>query len=629
MRVKALMNLRNVILLLFLYLPFSFSIADTSSADLFGGFGMSDDANNILEPDKAFAFNYKIVDGSTVIARWNIADGYYLYRDRFKFNIKESSVTIGNVAFPKGKNKHDEYFGEMEVYFKNVDATISLQRTNLASETITLTVEYQGCKENSICYAPMSKTVELSLPSANQTATATTTEPVVISEQDSIAQTLSENNLPVIVLTFFGFGLLLAFTPCVFPMIPILSSIIVGQGKTLSTARAFVLSLTYVLAMAFTYTIAGIIAGWWGYNLQAAFQEPWLLISFSAVFVFLALSMFGFYELQLPSALQSKLNELSNKQQGGSIIGVAIMGLLSALIVGPCVAPPLAGALIYISQTKDAMLGGLALFAMSMGMGVPLIAIGTSAGKWLPKAGAWMNVVKTAFGVMLLGLAIWILERILSPGISMALWATLFIMTSVYLGTLQALPVDASGWKKLGKGLGIIFLIYGVMLLIGAATGARDIFYPLEKISLNGSVQQQTIHVGFKKIKGLDEFKTEMENAKTQGKPVMIDFYADWCVDCVKLERTTFANPEIVSYLERAVVLQTDVTPNDDQDKELMKHLGIIGPPAILFFDKNGDELKQYRLVGYSPPDKFMNHIRNALNPEKSVDSRKPAQSFD
>lgn len=606
------MNLRNLIVLLFLYLPFSFSMADTSSSSLFDDFGLGDDANEFLEPDKAFAFSAEVIDANTIITRWEIADGYYLYRERFKFNIENDNVTLGNIVFPEGKKKHDQYFGEMEVYFHSTEANISLQRKNTSPEKIILTVEYQGCKEGSICYAPMRKTVELSLPSTTQTS-ALTSEPIIISEQDSIARTLSEDSLVIILLTFFGFGLLLSFTPCVFPMIPILSSIIVGQGETLSTRRAFILSLAYVLAMALTYTIAGIIAGWSGHNLQAAFQEPWLLISFSAVFVLLALSMFGFYELQLPASLQSKIHDFSNKQKGGSIFGVAIMGFLSALIVGPCVAPPLAGALIYISQTKDAMLGGLALFAMSIGMGTPLIAIGTSAGKWLPKAGEWMNVVKAVFGVLLLGLAIWILERILSPGISMALWAILFIVASVYMGTLQTLPATATGWQKLGKGLGIILLLYGIMLLIGAATGARDMFHPLERVSIGETTQQKLAHVEFKQIKGLNEFNNEIEKAKAQGKPVMIDFYADWCVDCIKLERTTFTNPEIVDYLERAIVLQSDVTPNDELDKELMKHLGIIGPPAILFFGPDGNELKQYRLVGYSPPDKFMNHIKNAL----------------
>ncbi|MDH5435271.1 MAG: protein-disulfide reductase DsbD [Gammaproteobacteria bacterium] len=604
------MNVRNLIFLLFLCLPFSFSAADTASSGLFDSLGFGDDANEFLEPDKAFVFSSEVVNGNTIIARWDIADGYYLYRERFKFSIENSDVTLGTIVFPKGKIKHDESFGEMEVYFHDVEATISLHRKNLSPEKITFTVNYQGCKDGSICYAPMSKTIELSLPATTQTS-AMTDEPVVMSEQDSIARALSDDNLFIVLLTFFGFGLLLSFTPCVFPMIPILSSIIVGQGDSLSTHRAFVLSLTYVLAMALTYTSAGIIAGWSGHNLQAAFQEPWLLISFSSVFVLLALSMFGFYDLQLPSALQSKLNELSNRQQGGSIFGVAIMGFLSALIVGPCVAPPLAGALIYISQTRDAMLGGLALFAMSMGMGTPLIAIGTSAGKWLPKAGAWMNIVKAVFGVMLLGLAIWMLERILSPDISMALWAILFIVTSVFMGTLQSMTATATSLQKLGKGLGIILLIYGVMLLIGSATGARDMFHPLERISFSETGQQKQFGVKFKHIKGLDEFKNELNNAK--GKPVMIDFYADWCVDCVKLERTTFTNPEIVNYLQRAVVLQSDVTSNDDLDKALMKHFGIIGPPAILFFDAEGNELKQYRLVGYSSPDKFLNHIRNAL----------------
>ena len=617
------MKFRNALLSLMLMLmPFTQGVADSGQSggfNLFNDLGSSDEANEFLEPDKAFTFSAEVVDGNTIHARWDIADGYYLYRERFKFRIESGDVTLGNIVFPKGKIKIDESFGaprEMEVYFNEIIAVISLQRKNTSPENILLRVDYQGCKDGSICYAPMNKTIELSLPVSTTGGTATplsTQELEVISEQDSIARTLSEKNLPVILLTFFGFGLLLAFTPCVFPMIPILSSIIVGQGKTLSTHRAFVLSLSYVLAMASTYTIAGIIAGYAGYNLQAAFQEPWLLISFSIIFVVLALSMFGFFTIQLPSALQSKLHDMSHRQQGGSVVGVAIMGFLSALIVGPCVAPPLAGALIYISQTKDAMLGGLALFAMSMGMGAPLIAIGTSAGKWLPKAGAWMDNVKIIFGVLLLGLAIWILERLLSPGISMALWSVLFIVTSIYMGTLQTLSAEASGWKKLSKGLGIVFLVYGIMLMIGSATGARDMFHPLERFSISGSAQQKLAHLNFKRVKGLEEFQQAIEDAKTQNKPVMIDFYADWCVDCIKLENTTFSEPQVVQYLERAVVLQSDVTPNDDQDKALMKHLGIIGPPAILFFGPDGMERKQYRLVGYSSPEKFMNHIRDAL----------------
>jgi thiol:disulfide interchange protein DsbD len=400
----------------------------------------------------------------------------------------------------------------VEVYHDRVDLTLPLVRQTAAATEIELVAKYQGCAERGICYPPQTKRVRLSLPDATgATATAAPALPAAsppvasppgivaaepVSEQDRIAAVLAGGSLWAVVALFFGFGLLLAFTPCVFPMIPILSGIIAGQGSRITTRRAFVLSLVYVLAMALTYAVAGVLAGLFGANIQAAFQDPWILSAFALVFVALALSMFGFYELQLPSALQSRLAELSNRQEGGTLIGVAIMGLLSALIVGPCVAPPLAGALIFIGQTGDALLGGVALFFLSLGMGAPLIAIGTSAGKLLPRAGAWMDAVKAAFGVALLAVAILLLERILPAALSMLLWGLLLICSAVYLGALSQLPATAGGWDRLWKGLGVAMLIYGALMLAGAAAGGKDTLQPLRGIAGLGRGRDRCSELG-------------------------------------------------------------------------------------------------------------------------------------
>ena len=398
-------------------------------------------------------------------------------------------------------------------------------------------------------------------------------------------------------------------------MIPILSGIIIGQGDKISTRSAFTLSVIYVLAMAVTYTVAGVAAGVFGENIQAAFQNPWILGSFAAVFVLLSLSMFGFYELQMPSAIQSKLTEYSNKQQGGTYVGVAIMGFLSALIVGPCVAAPLAGALIYIGQTGDAVLGGLALFALSMGMGAPLIAIGTSAGKLLPRAGGWMDVIKAIFGVMLLGVAIWMLERIIPATVGILLWAILFIVSSIYMGALEGLKAESTGWNRLWKGLGLILFAYGMLLLVGASAGSKDMFQPLKGLAMaSGYSAQNQQHLQFTQIKGLAGLNQQLAMAEKQQKPVMLDFYADWCVSCKEMEKYTFNDPTVQANLKNTLLLQADVTDNDELDKELYKHFGIIGPPAIIFYDPKGNEQKNYRVVGYMPAEKFGPHIQQALN---------------
>lgn len=416
-------------------------------------------------------------------------------------------------------------------------------------------------------------------------------------------------------LSFFGVGILLAFTPCVFPMVPILSSLIVGQRGEVTTRRAFSLSLVYVLAMAVTYTFAGVMAGLFGANLQAAFQNPWIIGSFSAVFVLLALAMFGFYNLQLPSALQTRLSELSNRQRGGTYIGAGVMGLLSALIVGPCMAAPLAGALIYIGQSGDAVLGGAALFAMSIGMGIPLLAVGASAGRWLPRVSGWMTTVKAVFGVLLLALAIWMLDRIVAPQVTMTLWGVLLIVTAVYMGALTGLMPEAAGWDKLRKGAGLVMLVYGGLLLVGAAGGGHDPLQPLNGVSFTAGSNAATAEAGlrFTRVKGVAELDRELRAAAAAGKTAMLDFYADWCVSCKEMERKTFSDPKVQAALANTVLLQADVTANDAADQALLKRYGLFGPPSILFFGEDGVERPPYRLVGFLDADDFLTHVGRAL----------------
>jgi thiol:disulfide interchange protein DsbD len=416
-------------------------------------------------------------------------------------------------------------------------------------------------------------------------------------------------------LSLFGIGLLLAFSPCVFPMIPILSSIIIGQGQAVTTRRAFTLSLVYVLAMALTYTAAGVIAGLFGENLQIAFQSPWIIISFSLIFVALALSMFGFYELQLPERLQSRLNEISNRQQNGKYLGVAVMGCLSALIVGPCVAAPLAGVLIYIGLSGDAWMGGFSLFMMSLGMGLPLLIIGTSAGKLLPRVGPWMTTVKAIFGVLLLGMTIWMLERILPGPVALLLWAALLVGSAVNMGALSRLEPEADGWQKLWKAAGLVMLIYGGTLIIGATSGNDDVFQPLKSLR-STSLANNANHASFEPVKGLTGLTSALNAATLRNQPVMLDFYADWCVECKKLEKATFADPAVVQALAGFRLLQTDVTANDAEDQALLKKYGLFGPPAILFFDNLGREISSRRLIGFLDADDFQNHIKS-IHPDR------------
>ena len=581
-------------------------------ADLLPSFGAQEE--DVLDPEVAFRMTADAIDGNTVLARWEIAPKHYLYRDKFSFQLQDADgVTLGQPAIPAGEEKDDEFFGRIQVFHDGVEVRVPVVREHAAALPLRLVIGYQGCAEAGICYPPQKKTVSFELPAGTvggagplTTAAAVATEP--LSEQDSLAASLASGNTAMTVLTFFGLGLLLAFTPCVFPMIPILSSIIIGQGASITTRRAFTLSVVYVLAMALTYTVAGVIAGLFGANLQATFQNPWILGSFAAVFVALAFSMFGFFELQLPSSLQSRITEISNRQQGGNLTGVAVMGLLSALIVGPCVAPPLMGALIYIGQTGDAVLGGAALFALSLGMGAPLLAVGVSAGKFLPRAGGWMDTVKAVFGVLMLAVAVWMLERILPAAVVMVLWALLFIVPAVYMGALDPIA-GKGGWQKLWKGLGVVLLVYGALLLIGTASGGRDPLAPLDHLRFAGGAVQQP-HLQFKTIKSSADLDREL--AAAGGRPVMLDFYADWCISCKEFEKYTFSHPDVIAALQGAVLLQADVTANDDTDQALLRRFGLIGPPAILFFD-TGEERKNYRVVGFMKPEQFRPQVEAAF----------------
>ncbi len=588
-----------------------------------------------LEPEQAFRLS-SLIDGDTVRLHWDIAPHHYLYRDKLTIKAIEPQGAIGQPAIPAGEEKNDPFLGQVRIFHDTLDVSVQLQAIS-AGQTVKLSVTFQGCAEAGICYPPMEELVELTAGATGTPAPATApaaTEP--LSEQDVIAERLKSGNTWLAIGLFFLAGLGLALTPCVFPMIPILSGIIVGQGEQLSTHRAFMLSLVYVLAMAATYTVAGVLAGMFGSNLQAAFQNPWILGTFALVFVALALSMFGFFELQLPSSLQSKLAEISGKQRSGSYVGVIIMGLLSALIVGPCVAPPLAGALIYIGQTGDAVLGGAALFALSIGMGLPLIAVGTLGGKILPRAGAWMDTVKAVFGVLMLGVAIWLVSRVLPDPVTLFLWAMLLIVSGVYMGALEPLshpsyqtyhatreltghmePVgkERLGWQRLWKALGIILLAWGLLMLVGVATGQGSPMHPLKGLSVGGGTAQAAAPAGLSFQRVTDTASLDRALAEAAGRPVMLDFYADWCVSCKELEHNTFPDPAVQQAVAGAMLLQADVTRNSVDDKALLKRFGLIGPPAILFFGPDGEERRASRLVGYKGPAEFAAHASAALGP--------------
>ena len=603
--------------------------------------------DELLPAEEAFKVSLKNKDANTLLLTITPSANVYMYRDKIKATLLDGKgITIAGINLPPGEEKADPTFGTTQVYHQAVSAEIKLKREAGVAQKIALRIDYQGCNEKvGVCYPPLNKRFDVNLPSGpvtaavstsdnaqakaesaasaapNVMAAATETEatPAAAAAQDDssrVAELFKGSSFWVIIASFFGFGLLLAFTPCVFPMIPILSGIIAGQGQQITKSKGFVLSLAYVMGMAITYAIAGVVAGLSGALISTALQNPWVLGTFAMIFVALSFSMFGFYELQMPSFIQSRFTEASNKMKGGNLIGVFIMGMLSAVIVGPCVAAPLAGALFYIGQTKDVWLGGWALFSMALGMGVPLLLVGVAGGALLPRAGGWMNAVKSFFGVMLLAVAIWLISPVISALALMLLSATLLIVSAIYMHALDPLPPNATGFKKLWKGVGVIALIVGAALAIGALSGGRDILQPLAGLRANvgaggNAAAATSAHsLDFERVKSVAELDARI--AASKGKAVMLDFYADWCVSCKEMDRFTFSDPKVQARLKDVVLLQADVTANNDADKALLKRFRLFGPPGIIFFDKNGVEQK-YRVIGYEKTDKFLQSLDSAL----------------
>ncbi len=567
---------------------------------------------DFLPPDQAFVLTESTAADGSLALHWDIQPGYYLYRDKMKVSAATPGLTLGEARVPAGETKLDPEFGEVKIFKHQAEISVPIAARGAGLDILEAEVRYQGCAEDGICYPPIRKKVAFNGAAAAPTATPADSGAAASggeqSAADRITAELAQRSLALTLLSFLGIGLLLAFTPCVLPMVPILSGIIVGQQQPVSAARGFALSSVYVVTMAMTYAVAGVAAGLLGHNLQAAFQQAPVLIVFSLLFVALSLSMFGFYELQLPNALQTRLDRVSRAQRGGSYLGVGVMGSLSALIVGPCVAPPLAGALAYISQTGSALVGGSALFALGIGMGLPLIALGTSAGGLLPRVGAWMESIKRVFGVVFLGVAITFMSRILPGPVTLALWALLLIGAAVCLGALDRPHERASGWQRFNQGLGLAGLVYGVTLVIGAAAGGDDPLQPLAPLVGARAAVQASTPTSFVKVASLAAVQQELSRARSAGQPVMLDFYADWCIECKHLEKQTFAHAEVAPRLAGMRLLRADVTAGSAEDKALLEHYGLFGPPAVLFFAA-GEEMRNNRVTGFVEASEFNGHL--------------------
>ncbi|MGQ0751314.1 MAG: protein-disulfide reductase DsbD [Betaproteobacteria bacterium] len=570
---------------------------------------------DLLEPEKAFQFAARIARPDAIEVRYRIAPGYYMYRDKFRFSVAPAEAQLGDPQLPPGKKKTDKFFGDVEVYREEVRILLPVE-TSGAVPALVLTAVSQGCADVGVCYVPQEQKAELKyaayspaggspfVGAASDRAGASpfVDVPASGSQRDDRAfAEIFRGGYWLVVASFFGFGLLLSFTPCVLPMVPVLSGIIAGRGGQMTKTHGFLLSAAYVLGMAITYALAGVAAGLSGAMLSAALQNPWVLGAFAVVFVALALAMFGFYELQLPVALQSRLTETTNRLHGGHFLGVFTMGVLSALILGPCMAAPLAGALLYISQSRDVVLGGSALFAMALGMGVPLLAVGASAGALLPRAGPWMETVKRFFGVVLLAVAIYIVSPLAPVAVQMLAWSALLILTAIHLHALDPLPHGAPGFQRFSKGVGVIALLTGAAFLVGALSGSRDILQPLSALRLGQAPVTQP--VAFQRVDSVAALEQAVQLAA--GKPVMLDFYADWCVTCKEMEHYTFSDPQVRRRLDEMIKLQADVTANSAEHGALLRRFSLFGPPGIVFFDRSGREIPGVRVIGFQPPERF------------------------
>jgi len=617
--------------------PFVFAEESDDLSKLFGG------SSEFLDVDEAFKLNTEIVDDEIII-KFEIADEYYMYRSRFAFGAE--GAKLGEAYIPDGKKKVDEYLGDVEVYHHNLEISVPFVAHK---EDFVFIIEYQGCAEAGLCYPPEEKKFPLTATNVvaaggailvNQKAskgkttdsgkkTSTVTETTsktakpFVPKQEELSNFLSDKSILEIVLYMILLGIGLAFTPCVLPMVPILSSIIVGQGKDITTKKSFFLSLTYTQSMAIPFAIIGLLVGGasqiFGVDINSnTLQAPWFVIPAAIIFLLLSLSMFGFYELQLPSGIQNKLSNLSNNQEGGTLVGAGVMGFLSALVVSPCVTVPVAGVLLYIAQTGDAVIGGVALYSLAVGMGIPLLLVGVGGGKLLPKAGSWMNAVKAVFGVGMIAMALYITKHIIPETLNMILWSLLLIVTATYMGALSTAETNIA---KLWKGVGLVIFAYGLLLLIGAAMGNSQLLKPLKGLSgsfsnsssMAGSSQVAEEKTHFIRVKTITDVERHVAKANAEGKSVMFDFFAESCTACYEFEELVFPDPAVVKALENTVLVQADVTANDEEDKALMKHFSVRGLPSILFFDKNGFEDKRLRAIGLEDAEVFVQRIEAAF----------------
>ncbi|MBL0483164.1 protein-disulfide reductase DsbD [Aeromonas veronii] len=567
--------------------------AHASGADLLSSLGIEANAKpKFLQVDEAFQIESE-QRGDQLLLTLHIADDYYLYRHSLRF--KGNNLTFSEPTLPEGTEHEDDFFGKTRVYYQQVSIAVPLKEVG---ENATLRVRYQGCTDG-LCYPPTDKLIDVApLVTATAASTAETAQSVTpVSQQDQLAAALGNQGFWLSIVAFFALGLGLAFTPCVFPMYPILTGIIAGAGHRLSTGRAFLLSLVYVQGMAVTYTLLGLVVASAGLKYQAALQHPYVLIGLSVMFVLLALSMFGLYTLQLPSSLQTRLSSLSNRQQGGSVVGVAIMGMISGLVCSPCTTAPLSGALIYVAQSGDLWLGGAALYALSLGMGLPLLLLGTSGGKLLPKAGAWMDVIKQLFGFALLAVPILLLSRLWSDQIATLAWLGWGLLLCGYLyHHNQHQPHSVAKSVR-----GFVLLL----AMISAVVVGKDLLQPATPAALTADASQTAPQ--FIRIKTLDDLKVQL--AATRGKPVLLDLYADWCVACKEFEHKTFSDPAVRERFGQMVLLQADVTANDDADIELLNSLNVLGLPTLIFFDHEGKELTGQRVTGFMGPIPFAKHL--------------------
>jgi thiol:disulfide interchange protein DsbD len=571
-------------------------------------------AEDFLPPDQAFRLTATPDSPDRVRLSWAIAPGYYLYRSRLKFATPTPQVTLGTADLPPGDTKHDEYFGDQVVYHAGLVAHLAVSRAAGSNDALALNVTYQGCAEAGLCYPPITKSFTLDMPKAGATGAArgadgssagsagTGSGSGASSEQDRLANLIRTGAMPLVLATFFGIGLLLAFTPCLLPMVPILSGLIAGQGSKITTARSFALSVAYVLGMATTYTVAGAVTAALGLQVQALFQKTWIILLFAAIFIAMALSMFGVYSLQMPASLQTRIAATSNRQRAGTYGGVAVMGALSALICSTCVAPALVATLAVIGQSGDVARGASALFAMSLGMGAPLLVVGASAGKLLPKAGPWMDTVKGLFGAMMLGVAAWMLSRLVGDRWALLLYAVPLLALALLLWRAR---LRTPLIPRLGA---VAAMLLALVLCTGAWRGATD---PLHPFTLAGShnVRQLPFHT----VATLADLDREVRSAAARGQQVMLDFYADWCVSCKEMEHYTFSDPQVARALAQLTLLRVDVTANSADDQALLQRFGIYGPPTIAFYSRDGREQPALRVVGYMKAAPFVD-VLSRLN---------------